>query len=168
VLQNLDRDLKTMVFGQDQAIDALSAAIKLSRAGLREPEKPIGSYLFSGPTGGGKTEVAPEGVDRVLGALLALEGLQAQRLEQVDGVLVREVRQSLVPPALWDDEPRCPEGLAQGLGVVRRQRQHGLLGEPDPRHGRCSWGLRSPSTATCAARTASVMTSPRCVVSTRV
>ncbi len=57
-LQNLDRDLKTMVFGQDQAIDALSSAIKLARAGLREPEKPIGSYLFSGPTGVGKTEVA--------------------------------------------------------------------------------------------------------------
>ncbi len=57
-LKNLVRDLKTMVFGQDQAIDALSSAIKLSRAGLREPEKPIGSYLFSGPTGVGKTEVA--------------------------------------------------------------------------------------------------------------
>ncbi len=58
VLKNLDRDLKTMVFGQDAAIDSLSAAIKLSRAGLREPEKPIGCYLFSGPTGVGKTEVA--------------------------------------------------------------------------------------------------------------
>jgi ATP-dependent Clp protease ATP-binding subunit ClpA len=57
-LKNLLRDLKTMVFGQDKAIDALVAAIKLSRAGLREPEKPIGSYLFSGPTGVGKTEVA--------------------------------------------------------------------------------------------------------------
>ncbi len=57
-LQHLDRDLRTMVFGQDDAIDALSAAIKLARAGLREPEKPIGSYLFSGPTGVGKTEVA--------------------------------------------------------------------------------------------------------------
>jgi ATP-dependent Clp protease ATP-binding subunit ClpA len=57
-LKNLERDLKTMVFGQDKAIDALSAAIKLARAGLREPEKPIGSYLFSGPTGVGKTEVA--------------------------------------------------------------------------------------------------------------
>ncbi len=57
-LKNLERDLKTMVFGQDQAVTALSAAIKLSRAGLREPEKPIGSYLFSGPTGVGKTEVA--------------------------------------------------------------------------------------------------------------
>jgi ATP-dependent Clp protease ATP-binding subunit ClpA len=57
-LQTLERDLKTMVFGQDKAIEALSAAIKLSRAGLRDPEKPIGSYLFSGPTGVGKTEVA--------------------------------------------------------------------------------------------------------------
>ena len=57
-LQNLDRDLMTVVFGQDAAIEALSAAIKLSRAGLREPDKPIGNYLFSGPTGVGKTEVA--------------------------------------------------------------------------------------------------------------
>ena len=57
-LANLERDLKTMVFGQDKAIVALTAAIKLARAGLREPEKPIGSYLFSGPTGVGKTEVA--------------------------------------------------------------------------------------------------------------
>ncbi len=57
-LQTLETDLKTMVFGQDKAISALSGAIKMSRAGLREPEKPIGSYLFSGPTGVGKTEVA--------------------------------------------------------------------------------------------------------------
>ena len=57
-LLNLRRDLKTMVFGQDQAIDALADSIKLARAGLREPEKPIGSYIFSGPTGVGKTEVA--------------------------------------------------------------------------------------------------------------
>ncbi len=57
-LLNLERDLKTMVFGQNSAIDELAAAIKLSRAGLREPEKPIGNYLFAGPTGVGKTEVA--------------------------------------------------------------------------------------------------------------
>ena len=57
-LKNLERDLKTMVFGQNQAITALSSAIKLARAGLREPEKPIGCYLFSGPTGVGKTEAA--------------------------------------------------------------------------------------------------------------
>jgi ATP-dependent Clp protease ATP-binding subunit ClpA len=59
-LKNLDRDLRTMVFGQDAAIDALCASIKLARAGLREPEKPIGAYLFSGPTGVGKTEVAKQ------------------------------------------------------------------------------------------------------------
>ncbi|MBT4489957.1 MAG: ATP-dependent Clp protease ATP-binding subunit ClpA [Rhodospirillaceae bacterium] len=57
-LANLDGELKQVVFGQDQAIDALATALKMSRAGLREPEKPIGSYLFSGPTGVGKTEVA--------------------------------------------------------------------------------------------------------------
>ena len=68
-LANLERDLKTMVFGQDKAIEALSAAIKLSRAGLREPEKPIGNYLFSGPTGVGKTEVAKQ-LSRSLGIQL--------------------------------------------------------------------------------------------------
>jgi ATP-dependent Clp protease ATP-binding subunit ClpA len=57
-LKNLDQELKAVVFGQDKAIDTLASSIKLSRAGLREPEKPIGSYLFSGPTGVGKTEVA--------------------------------------------------------------------------------------------------------------
>ena len=60
VMLNLERDLKRLVFGQEKAITALSAAIKLSRAGLREPEKPIGCYLFSGPTGVGKTEVAKQ------------------------------------------------------------------------------------------------------------
>jgi ATP-dependent Clp protease ATP-binding subunit ClpA len=68
-LQNLERDLKTMVFGQDRAITELAAAIKLARAGLREPEKPIGSYLFSGPTGVGKTEVARQ-LSRSLGVEL--------------------------------------------------------------------------------------------------
>ncbi|MBO6520894.1 MAG: ATP-dependent Clp protease ATP-binding subunit ClpA [Rhodospirillales bacterium] len=57
-LKTLERDLKTVVFGQDKAIEQLSSAIKLARAGLREPQKPIGAYLFSGPTGVGKTEVA--------------------------------------------------------------------------------------------------------------
>lgn len=57
-LRNLEKDLKASVFGQNKAIEALTSSIKMSRAGLREPEKPIGSYLFSGPTGVGKTEVA--------------------------------------------------------------------------------------------------------------
>jgi ATP-dependent Clp protease ATP-binding subunit ClpA len=57
-LKTLDRDLKSVVFGQEQAIDALSSAIKMARAGLGNPQKPIGAFLFSGPTGVGKTEVA--------------------------------------------------------------------------------------------------------------
>ncbi|MGQ0512461.1 MAG: ATP-dependent Clp protease ATP-binding subunit ClpA [Betaproteobacteria bacterium] len=57
-LANLDRDLKAVVFGQDKAIEALASAIKMARSGLGNPQKPIGSFLFSGPTGVGKTEVA--------------------------------------------------------------------------------------------------------------
>src|SRR5438045_3756000 len=68
VLKNLQRDLQQVVYGQDQAIDALVSAIKLARAGLRDPEKPIGCYLFSGPTGVGKTEAA-----RQLSVSLGLE-----------------------------------------------------------------------------------------------
>ncbi len=63
VLKDLEASLKRVVFGQDVAIEALSSAIKLARAGLREPEKPIGNYLFAGPTGVGKTEVAKQLAD---------------------------------------------------------------------------------------------------------
>ncbi len=63
LLKDLEKTLKRVVFGQDKAIDALSSAIKLARAGLREPEKPIGNYLFAGPTGVGKTEVAKQLAD---------------------------------------------------------------------------------------------------------
>ncbi|WP_456389840.1 ATP-dependent Clp protease ATP-binding subunit ClpA [Profundibacter sp.] len=66
VLRDLEKSLKRVVFGQDPAIEALASAIKLARAGLREPEKPIGNYLFAGPTGVGKTEVANQLAD-VLG-----------------------------------------------------------------------------------------------------
>jgi ATP-dependent Clp protease ATP-binding subunit ClpA len=79
VLRNLERDLKSMVFGQDRAIEALSAAIKLSRAGLREPEKPIGNYLFSGPTGVGKTEVA-----RQLASTLGIELIRFDMSEYME------------------------------------------------------------------------------------
>ena len=60
VLATLDKELRSVVYGQDNAIEQLTAAIRLARAGLREPDKPIGSYLFSGPTGVGKTEVAKQ------------------------------------------------------------------------------------------------------------
>ena len=69
VLKDLETSLKRVVFGQNNAIDALSSAIKLARAGLREPEKPIGNYLFAGPTGVGKTEVAKQLAD-ILGVEL--------------------------------------------------------------------------------------------------
>ena len=79
VLRNIDTDLKRVVFGQDKAIEALGAAIKLSRAGLREPEKPIGCYMFSGPTGVGKTEVA-----RQLAQLLGVELLRFDMSEYME------------------------------------------------------------------------------------
>ncbi|EDM72638.1 ATP-dependent Clp protease ATP-binding subunit clpA [Roseobacter sp. AzwK-3b] len=63
VLKDLERSLKRVVFGQDPAIEALASSIKLARAGLREPDKPIGNYLFAGPTGVGKTEVAKQLAD---------------------------------------------------------------------------------------------------------
>ena len=65
VLKDLETTLKRVVFGQDPAIEALASAIKLARAGLREPEKPIGNYLFAGPTGVGKTEVAKQLADQL-------------------------------------------------------------------------------------------------------
>lgn len=69
LLRNLERDLRLTVFGQDDAITSLSAAIKLSRAGLKQPDKPVGSFLFSGPTGVGKTEVARQ-LSKALGVEL--------------------------------------------------------------------------------------------------
>ncbi|MGE0499896.1 MAG: ATP-dependent Clp protease ATP-binding subunit ClpA [Rhizobiaceae bacterium] len=79
VLASLDAELKRVVYGQDTAISALSSAIKLARAGLREPEKPIGCYLFSGPTGVGKTEVAKQ-----LAASLGVELLRFDMSEYME------------------------------------------------------------------------------------
>jgi ATP-dependent Clp protease ATP-binding subunit ClpA len=79
VIAHIGRDLKRLVFGQDNAIEALSSAIKLARAGLREPEKPIGCYLFSGPTGVGKTEVA-----RQLANLMGVELLRFDMSEYME------------------------------------------------------------------------------------
>ncbi len=79
VLANLEKDLRSVVYGQDAAIEALATAIKLARAGLREPNKPIGSYVFSGPTGVGKTEVAKQ-----LAASLGVELLRFDMSEYME------------------------------------------------------------------------------------
>ena len=79
LLKDLGEGLRRVVFGQDYAIDALASAIKLARAGLREPEKPIGCYLFSGPTGVGKTEVA-----RQLASLMGVELLRFDMSEYME------------------------------------------------------------------------------------
>ncbi len=78
-LKGLENDLKRVVFGQDNAIEALSSAIKLARAGLREPNKPIGCYLFSGPTGVGKTEVAKQ-----LSSIMGVELLRFDMSEYME------------------------------------------------------------------------------------
>jgi len=79
MLASLTGDLKRVVFGQDDAIDQLAAAIKMARAGLREPQKPIGSYLFAGPTGVGKTEVA-----RSLANIMGIELLRFDMSEYME------------------------------------------------------------------------------------
>jgi len=78
-LKTLEADLKAVVFGQDAAIEALASAIKLSRAGLRDPQKPIGCYLFSGPTGVGKTEVA-----RQLAKIMGIELIRFDMSEYME------------------------------------------------------------------------------------
>lgn len=79
MLKNLDRDLKLLVYGQDEAIDSLSSAIKLARSGLREPQKPVGCFLFAGPTGVGKTEVT-----RQLANVLGIELLRFDMSEYME------------------------------------------------------------------------------------
>jgi ATP-dependent Clp protease ATP-binding subunit ClpA len=78
-LQNLAKELKLVIFGQDRAIDALAAAIKLQRSGLGSPEKPVGSFLFAGPTGVGKTELAKQ-----LGRLLGVEFVRFDMSEYME------------------------------------------------------------------------------------
>ena len=83
-LRDLDSKLKMVVFGQDEAIDSLASAIKLSRAGLKSGEKPIGSFLFAGPTGVGKTEVS-----RQLANIMGVELLRYDMSEYMERHTVR-------------------------------------------------------------------------------
>lgn len=79
LLRNLDRDLKMLVYGQDKAIDTLASAIKLARSGLRDENKPVGSFLFTGPTGVGKTEVTKQ-----LGKLMGVELIRFDMSEYME------------------------------------------------------------------------------------
>src|SRR3712207_3336969 len=114
VLATLEPDLKRVVFGQDKAIEVLSSAIKLSRAGLREPNKPIGNYLFSGPTGVGKTEVA-----RQLASILGIPLQRFDRSEEHTSEL--QSRQYLVCRLLL--EKKKTTHFARGSNTKRELRE---------------------------------------------
>ena len=155
LLRNLERDLKLTVFGQDDAIESLSTAIKLSRAGLKAPDKPVGSFLFAGPTGVGKTEVARQlakggrgtgalrhvrvhgaayrvAADRCASGLRRLRpGRPAHRGDHQDPALRvaarrdREGSPGGLQPAAAGDGPRHPD---------RQQRAQGGLPQHHPDH----------------------------------
>ena len=100
-LATLETDLKRVVFGQNAAIEKLASAIKLSRAGLRDPEKPIGNYLFTGPTGVGKTEVAKQ--------LAAIMGIPLQRFDMSEYMERHSVSRLIgAPPGLCRVRPGRP------------------------------------------------------------
>ena len=123
VLESLDRDLKRVVFGQDKAIDLLATAMKLSRAGLRDPDKPIGSFLFSGPTGVGKTEVAKQ--------LAAIMGIPIQRFDMSEYMERHSVSRLIgAPPGYVGYE----EGGALTEAVRRRPYQVVLFDEVEKAH----------------------------------
>ena len=100
VLRDLENKLKTVVFGQDKAISALASAIKLSRAGLREPEKPIGNYLFAGPTGVGKTEVARQLADTLGIELLRFDMSEYMEKHVFPYILTYQILKALFPEYL--------------------------------------------------------------------
>ena len=131
VLKDLEGSLKRVVFGQDKAIEALSSAIKLSRAGLREPEKPIGNYLFTGPTGVGKTEVAKQ-----LASTLGVELLRFDMSEYME-------KHTVSPPH------RRASGLCRlrpGRPADRRRRPASALRSPARRDGEGASGrLQHPA-----------------------
>ena len=135
VLRAIDQELKRVVFGQDKAIEALAAAIKLSRAGLREPEKPIGCYLFSGPTGVGKTEVAKQ-----LALLLGVELLRFDMTEYMEQHTVSRLIGA--PPGYvgFDQGGLLTDGIDQhphSRAAARRDREgaSGPVQHPAAGHG---------------------------------
>ena len=134
-LEHLDRDLKRVVFGQDEAIDRLASAIKLSRAGLRDPDKPIGNYLFSGPTGVGKTEVARQ--------LASIMGIPLQRFDMSEYMERHSVCRLIgAPPGYvgYDQGGLLTDAVDQhphSRAAARRDREgaSGPVQHPPPDHG---------------------------------
>jgi ATP-dependent Clp protease ATP-binding subunit ClpA len=123
VLETLEADLKRVVFGQDMAIEKLASAIKLSRAGLRDPDKPIGNYLFSGPTGVGKTEVARQ--------LASIMGIPLQRFDMSEYMERHAVSRLIgAPPGYVGYE----EGGVLTEAVRRRPYQVILFDEVEKAH----------------------------------
>ncbi len=124
-LKNLDRDLKAVVFGQDKAIDALAAAIKMARSGLGNPQKPIGYFLFSGPTGVGKTEVA-----RQLAYIMGVELIRFDMSEYMERHAVSRLIGA--PPGYvgFDQGGLLTEAISQAslLGAAARRDREGAPG----------------------------------------
>lgn len=149
VLKTLERDLKTVVFGQDEAIHALSVAIKLSRAGLREKEKPIASFLFTGPTGVGKTEVCRQ-LAHVMGIKLLrfdmseyMESHTVSRLigappgyvgyEQA-GILTEKILKNPHAVLLMDEIEKAHPDI---MNILLQVMDHGVLTDANGREVNC-------------------------------
>ena len=155
-LQSLDRDLKSVVFGQDPALDALASAIKMARSGLGKPDKPIGAFLFSGPTGVGKTEAAKQ-----LAFILGIELIRFDMSEYMErhavsrligappgyvgfdqgGLLTEAISKKPHAVLLLDEIEKAHPGRLQRAAAGdgpwhadRQQRAQGRLPQRHPRH----------------------------------
>ena len=135
ILESLERDLKTVVFGQDEAIGAVATAIKMARAGLREPGKPVGCYLFCGPTGVGKTEVARQ-LAHVMGVeLVRFDMSEYMERHSVSRLNRRAARLCRLRPGGAADRRRRPE---PAHGPAARRDREGAprpVQHPAPGHG---------------------------------
>lgn len=149
LLKTLERDLKTVVFGQDRAIEVLANAIKLSRAGLRDKEKPIGSFLFTGPTGVGKTEVCRQ-LAHVLGIKLLrfdmseyMEAHTVARLigsspgyvgHEKGGLLTEKVQKNPHAVLLLDEIEKAHPDI---MNILLQMMDHGILTDANGREINC-------------------------------
>ena len=133
--QGLEIELKRVVYGQDTAINALTSAIKLARAGLREPEKPIGSYLFSGPTGVGKTEVAKQLADVARRRAAALRHVGIYGAPHRLAADRRASRLCRLRPGRPVDRRRRPASALRAVARRNREGASGPVQHPVAGHG---------------------------------